>query len=287
MRSGQPPRERFTISQLMLPHTEFSEDVAACAELGFGLGVSEAKLPQGDGADIAQAMRRAGVATGVCVPRVIGPLKDAFRGGPDDPGERVSDVCAGIDRLARFDPPLVLVVTGAKGLYPVFEARRIITDGLAAIAGHAAGLGLKVGLEVLRDEMNGSLYNDLPRTFELLDEVGAGNLGVVFDIWHLWDAPGVLDQIRAFGRRISAVQLCDWRRETRWNGDRVLPGDGIAGIAALIEALESNGFAGLYDLEVFSDRSRADSIWEHDDLRSVMKRAWDGFERCWREAAGA
>lgn len=283
---SEAPRERFTISQLMLPHTAFDEDIAACRELGFGLGVSEPKLPDGGDAGAVQAMRAAGVRAGVCVPRVIGPLKDAWRGGPDDPAERVRGVCDGIERLARFDPSLILIVTGAKGLHPVFEARQIIIDGLATIARFAARHGLTVGVEVLRDEMNGSLCNDLPRTFGLLDQLAAENLTVVFDVWHLWDAPGVLEQLREYAPRISAVQLCDWRRETRWNGDRALPGDGIANVPKLLEALEANGFTGVYDLEVFSDRSKPDSIWEDADLRTVLERSWEGFERCWHEAAG-
>lgn len=286
MTSTTPPRDRFTVSQLMLPYTTFDEDVAICGELGFGLGISEAKLPEGDDQNLVRAMSDAGIAVGVSVPRVIGPLKDAWRGGPDDPEERVRGVCAGIERLARFKPPLVLIVTGAKALHPVFEARRIAIDGLAEIAACAAEHGLTVGVEVLREESNGSLYNDLPRTFEVLDDVGAENLSVVFDIWHLWDSRGVFDQIRTYAPRISAVQLCDWRRETRWNGDRVLPGDGIANVPALLDALESSGFTGIYDLEIFSDRSRVGSIWDNRDLRTTLQLAWEGFYRCWQEAAG-
>ena len=280
------PRERFAVSQLMLPHTTFEEDIAACADLGFGLGISEAKLPDLDDNVSFPAMREAGVRVGVCVPSVIGPLKDAWRGGPDGPRERVQGVCDGISRLAQFDPPLVLIVTGAKALHPVFEARRIVVDGLAEISRFAAEKEIPVGVEVLREESNGSLYNDLPRTFELLDEVGAENLSVVFDIWHLWDARDVFEQLPTYAPRISAVQLCDWRSETRWNGDRVLPGEGIANIPALLDVLESNGFSGIYDLEVFSDRSKEGSIWENRDLRTVLQRSWEGFERCWQEAAG-
>lgn len=285
-RSREAPRHRFTVSQLMLPHTTFDEDIAVCGELGFGLGISEAKLPSGRDEEIAQAMAAAGVSAGVSVPRVIGPLKDAWRGGPDDPRERVRGVCAGIDHLAHFKPPLILVVTGAKALYPVYEAREIIVSGLAEIARFAAERGLPVGVEVLRDETNGSLYNDLPRTFQLLDDVGAENLSVVFDVWHLWDASGVVEQLRSYAPRISAVQLCDWRDPTRWNGDRALPGDGIANVARLLDVLESNGFAGIYDLEVFSDRSKEGSIWAGRDTKTTLELAWEGFERSWREASG-
>lgn len=279
----EPPRERFTVSQLMLPRSTFEEDVEACAKLGFGLGVSEGKLGERD-EEILALMRTAGVQSAVAVPSVIGPLKDAWRGGPDDPNERVERVCAGVDRLARFEPAAILVVTGAKALYPVFEARRIVVDGFREIAATARRHGLPVAVEVLRDEMNGSLYNDLPRTFALLDDVGADNVSVVFDVWHLWDAPGVLEQLETYAPRISVVQLCDWRRETRWNGDRVLPGDGIANVAAILRVLETNGFIGVYDLEVFSDASKPGSIWESDGLEQVLEKSWDGFCEAWREA---
>jgi sugar phosphate isomerase/epimerase len=268
----------------MLRESSFEEDVEACAALGVGLGVSEAKL--GDGRDevLRELMVSKGVAAAVSVPTVIGPLKDAWRGGPDDPDERVASVCAAVERLSAFEPQVFLVVTGAKALYPVHEARRIVVDGLRQIARRAETFGMTVGVEVLRDEMNGSLYNDLPRTFELLDEIGADNLTVVLDIWHLWDAPEILDQIARYATRISAVQIADWRAETRWNGDRVLPGDGIADIPAILRALETSGFSGVYDLEVFSDQTKPDSIWAYGDLTNVLQESWDGFLRAWEEA---
>jgi sugar phosphate isomerase/epimerase len=139
-------------------------------------------------------------------------------------------------------------------------------------------------VEVLRDETSGSLYNDLPRTFKLLDDAGADNLAVVFDIWHLWDAPRILEQLETYAPRIAAVQVCDWRRETRWNGDRALPGNGIADIPAILRALETNGFTGVYDLEVFSDASKPGSIWEHDGLAEILAKSWDGFGRAWEQA---
>jgi sugar phosphate isomerase/epimerase len=280
----EPPRERFTISQLMLPFSTFDEDVAACAAAGFGMGVSEAKLGAATDTELKELMLGSGVSCAVATPAVIGPLKDAWRGGPDDPIERVDRVCDGVDRLARFDPALILIVTGAKALYPVPVARGIVVDGLARIASAARRHGLSVGVEVLRDEMNGSLYNDLPRTFQLLDDVGADNLTVVFDVWHLWDAPDVIAQLAQYAPRISAVQLCDWRRDTRWNGDRVLPGDGIADLAAILRVLETRGFTGIYELEVFSDPSKPGSIWEGNEMVDIFERSWTGFTRLWREA---
>jgi len=278
------PRDRFSVSQLMLPGSPFEEDVDVAAGLGIGLGVSEAKLPEGHDEELAGLMQSAGVWSGVAVPAVIGPLKDAWRGGPDDPGERVDAVCAAVDRLARFKPSTFLVVTGARALYPRHVARRIVLDGLRRIADRAATHSMTVSVEVLRDEMNGSLYSDLARTFELIDDVGADNVGVLFDIWHMWDAPDVLMELETVAHRIFAVQLADWRDPTRWNGDRVLPGDGIADIPALLGALERNGFTGVYDVEVFSDASRPGSIWEGATAAGVLDASWSAFDRLWSHA---
>jgi sugar phosphate isomerase/epimerase len=278
------PRERFSVSQLMLPASTFEDDVGLAADLRIGLGVSETKLGDGSDEELVELMRSAGVWSGVAVPAVIGPLKDAWRGGPDDPEQRVDAVCAAVDRLARFEPSTFLVVTGSRALYPRHVARRIVVDGLRRIAERAAINSMTVSVEVLRDEMNGSLYNDLPRTFELIDEVGADNVGVVFDVWHLWDAPDVLAELEQYARRIFAVQLADWRDPTRWNGDRVLPGDGVADFPALLGALERNGFTGVYDLEVFSDSSRPGSIWEGASAKDVLAASWQAFEQTWAEA---
>jgi len=153
-----------------------------------------------------------------------------------------------------------------------------------SIADRAATHSMTVSVEVLRDEMNGSLYSDLARTFELIDDVGADNVGVLFDIWHMWDAPDVLMELETVAHRIFAVQLADWRDPTRWNGDRVLPGDGIADIPALLGALERNGFTGVYDVEVFSDASRPGSIWEGATAAGVLDASWSAFDRLWSHA---
>ena len=269
----------------MLRESSFEDDVEACAALGSGLGVSEAKLGTGRDDELRALMAANSVSAAVCVPAVIGPLKDAWRGGPDDPRERTRLVCDAVDRLAGFGPQVFLVVTGAKALYPVYEARRIIVEGLREIAQAAARHDLTVGVEVLRDEMNGSLFNDLPRTFELLDEVGADNLGVVFDVWHLWDAPGVLGQIETYAPRISAVQIADWRAETRWSGDRVLPGrrarrsaraPACAGDERLHRRLRPRGL-------LRSDEAGFDLAGPRP-RRRLLRESWQGFVEAWDKA---
>ena len=223
---------------------------------------------------------------GVCVPRVIGPLKDAWRGGPDDPRERVRGVCDGISRLAQFGPPLVLIVTGAKALHPVFEARTMVVEGLGEIARFAAERDIPIGVEVLREESNGSLYNDLPRTFELLDEVGAENLSVVFDIWHLWDARDVFDQLRTYAPGSPPSNCATGGAKHAGTATVCFPAMASRTSQRCSTCLRATASPESTTSRCSQTGPRKGSIWENRDIRTVLKQSWDGFDRCWQEAAG-
>jgi sugar phosphate isomerase/epimerase len=110
-----------------------------------------------------------------------------------------------------------------------------------------------------------TLVTTLGEAAALVEEAGA-DVGLVFDTWHLWDTPALADEIARFGDRFVAVQVNDWRRPTRSWCDRVLPGDGVIDLASVLDAVEATGWAGCYDLEVFSDdgtfgHAFEDSLW--------------------------
>ncbi len=110
---------------------------------------------------------------------------------------------------------------------------------------------------------------------------------MVIDVWHVWDSPDLLAQIRAHGQRIVSVQLDDWREPTRSWADRVLPGDGTADFPGILGALDDGGYDGWYDLEVISDdgthgHDYPDSLWKLDPVELVRRgreqtiREWNG-----------
>jgi sugar phosphate isomerase/epimerase len=119
-----------------------------------------------------------------------------------------------------------------------------------------------------------------------LDEAGRPDVPLCYDIWHLWGSSDrLIEQTREIAPRVNVVQLNDVREPTRsWN-DRVLPGDGVADLPAILRALREGGFDGWYDLEVFSDDGR----WGNDYPDSVWKLPWeeqarrghDGLLRAW------
>jgi sugar phosphate isomerase/epimerase len=268
---------RFSISTITTLTSSFEDDLRSYRDAGAtGVGIWELKL--GDGS--LEALQRSGLESTNAVPDVasIGtwPLP-----GPGDPAERVEAYCASLRRLAPFRPSAVVLLTGR-------GERATIADGLRTIAAEARALGLRVALEPYSrfEGEHWSIVHTVRDAVALIDEAGVGeDVGVMWDVWHLWDDPGVEEDIAAHIDRIAGVHVCDWREPTRSFADRVLPGDGVAGVPRLLGALDRAGWDGFYDLEIFSDNgafgiAHPDSLWDvaPDEL---ARRGRDAFLACW------
>src|SRR5207247_10369356 len=115
---------------------------------------------------------------------------------------------------------------------------------------HATAHRPRLHFDPLQRDFYGTstMVTTIPETLDLIDEVGEPNVGVLFDVYHLWDTDDVFEHTRRHARRFGpSVHICDWREETRNDFDRALPGEGIMDLSALFAALEDGGFAGWYD----------------------------------------
>jgi sugar phosphate isomerase/epimerase len=262
MRSDSTPIEaRFSLSQLTLADTDFEQDVRLCADLGIpGLGVAEYKLPAGNDIALRALMDELAITPTLGSPMLTSVLPSDHGRGPDDPDRRVELMCESIRRLAAFGVDCVFIVTGPERDYDAKSARRIAVEGLRQAAATDAGVSL--AFEPMRPEYHEdfALVHSIPEYLALVDEVGT-DLRLLYDIYHLWDTPDVLALTRRYAGLIAGVQVADYREPARNLMDRLLPGDGVAPLRAIYEALEEGGFEGWYDLEVFSSLDLPDSIW--------------------------
>lgn len=289
MTAANPP---FAVCEFTTLAASFEEDLAAYAGAGAdGIGICEIKLVEGREAEQLDSFRTSGLTAGSCVPAVPSILPLPHLPGPEAPDERVAALRAGVRRLAPFQPSAVVCLTGPRRQLGEGEARRAVVEGLRAVAEEAARFGIPVGLEPMsaayRDDW--TTITTLAEAAELCDEAGSANLGITFDTWHLWQTPGLLGEIERHADRIVAVHVNDWRGETRGWCDRVLPGDGVADLPAILRALDDAGWRGPYELEVFSDdgtfgAAYPDSLWREDPA-DVVRRGRDGFLRQWERAA--
>ena len=281
---------RFSISQVTTLTSTFAEDVEAYRRAGTdGIGVWELKLPDGEDQAAVEAFEESGLGSAAAVPLVPSILPLPLMEGPSDPKERIDAICRSVHRLAPFRPSGVVCLTGPAQERDPDEARTVVVDGLRTIGAEAERAGVRIGLEPINriGGENWTTISSIPEAVEILDEVDDEAVGLQFDAWHLWSTETLFDDIEREAGRFVGVHIADWREPTRSWADRVLPGDGEAGVHAILGALDRAGWDGFYDLEIFSDNGTfgnawPDSLWDvpADEL---ARRGRAAFDRVWEE----
>jgi sugar phosphate isomerase/epimerase len=283
------PEPSFSISAVSTLTASFAEDLDAYRAAGAdGIGIWELKLPAGEDERSLELVRASGLEVTNCVPLVPSILPLPLIDGPVDPRERVEAICASIRRLAAFSPRSVVCLTGPAWERPEAEARRLVLDGLRRIGREARANGVRIGLEPFQrlGAEQWALATSIAEAVELLDAAAEPALGLTFDIWHLWNSETLHEDLRKHGDLIVAVHVNDWRDPTRGWADRVLPGDGVAGVPAILASLDAAGWRGPYDLEVFSDNGAfgnayPDSLWDVP-APELARRGREAFLACWQ-----
>ena len=253
---------KLSISEISTVSASFDEDLAAYRPAGAtGIGIWAVKL--GDDARDRKRLRESGLRVTTCVPAVPAILPLPALPGPSEPELRVEAICASIRRLASFEPTAILCLTGPAGELGEAEARAVVVEGLRRIADEAVRAGVPMSVEPMQREFadDWTIVTTIPETLDLLEEVGRRELKLLFDTWHLWNTPGLLEHIEQHVDTFAGVHVADWRRPTRRTNDRVLPGDGVADLPAILAALERAGWDGWYDVEIFSDADLEGSLW--------------------------
>ncbi len=281
---------RYSLCELAFPDTSLEQDIEIAAGSGAtGLSIDEGKLGERRPREVAAALAAAGLQAATCVPAVMSFLPGRRIYGPEDVAERVTLMCEGVRRLAELRPTSILCLTGPAGSFPEAEARKRAAEALHALATTADAEGVPLSFETFRfaDPHDYSVVFGLEDAVAFLAEAGRPDVGLCYDIWHVWgSSERLLEMTRELASRINVVQLNDVRQPTRsWN-DRVLPGDGVADLPGILAALREGGYEGWFDLEVFSDDGRwgqdfPDSVWKLPWLEQA-RRGHEGLLRAWR-----
>ncbi len=275
-------RPPFSISQVTTLGATFDADLRAYAAAGVdGIGIWEIKLPEGGDDQAHEQLAASGLGRAAALPAVPSILPLPLMDGPADPRERIDAICASVHRLARFEPSSVVCLTGPG------DDRDTVVDGLRTIGDEAARAGVRIGLEPI-NRVGGEDWtsiSSLQEAAELLDDADRPALGIQFDSWHVWNTPELVDEIERHAHRFVGVHIADWREPTRGWADRVLPGDGVADLPALLGTLERAGWNGFYDLEIFSDNGTfgnawPGSLWDVPE-KELARRGKEAFERAW------
>ncbi|UWQ90882.1 sugar phosphate isomerase/epimerase [Rhodobacteraceae bacterium M382] len=233
--------------------------IDACAERGYGGITFWRRELEGRAVEIGARTRAAGMqVVGLCrTPFLTGPLAL-----PSD-AEIMADFHRSIDEAAALETEVLTIVTGGPepGTKGVLESQKILTDRVARAADYAAVRDVKLALEPLNPAMGGNrtCLMTAADALNVCDAIGAENVGVAIDVFHVWWDATLADTLARRGKgRVFGYHLCDWLADTTDALlDRGMMGDGVADLRALRGAVEATGYDGLCEVEIFS----ADNWW--------------------------
>lgn len=248
---------RLSINQETIKQWSLEELAEGCAKAGIGrVGLWRAPVQAYGVERTAQLLSDAGIGvTSLC------------RGGfftALDPAERaraLDDNRAAIDEAAALSTDTLVLVSGGlpPGSRDLHGARERVADALAELAPHAAERGVRLAIEPLHPMFASDrcVVSTLGQALDLAERFPAEQVGVVVDTYHLWwDDRAPADIARAgAGGRIHAFQLADWITPLPAGVllGRGQLGDGSVDFRAFRSAVESTGYDGPIEVEIFNE----------------------------------
>jgi len=230
---------------------ELTPYVKKVKRLGFDvLEVSFANAPGTPDADIVE-LGRAAEGEGLLLTAGYGPPKK-YNSTSDDPKE----VEAGVEYLGRIFQKMALanirfIGGGLYSYWPVDYSASIdkprdwarSVSQMRRVASMAADHGITLGMEVL-NRFEGYLINTAAECRQYVLEVGAPNVGIMLDTFHMnIEEDAIISAIRVAGDLLNHLHVGE--------ANRRLPGPDGLPWGAIGEALKSVGFDGCVVMEPF------------------------------------
>ena len=149
-----------------------------------------------------------------------------------------------VEVAARFDAQVIvgLIRGTCEKREEQGEALKRLGDCLLECASYGAEHGVRLLLEPLNRYETG-LLNNFRQTIEFLDDIGAENIGVLADSFHMnIEEPCIAESLIVAGKKIAHVHVADSNREA--------PGRGHIDFAEFVTTLTEIGYDGFYSAEI-------------------------------------
>ncbi|MFF8985504.1 sugar phosphate isomerase/epimerase family protein [Streptomyces globisporus] len=187
-----------------------------------------------------------------------------------DPAERaraLDDNRAAVDEAAALSTDTLVLVSGGlpPGSRDLTGARERVAEALAVLAPYAAEGGVRLAIEPLHPmyASDRCVVSTLAQALDLAERFPAEQVGVVVDTYHLWWDDRAPAEIARAGRggRIHSFQLADWITPLPAGVllGRGQLGDGSVDFRAFRREVESAGFDGPIEVEIFNE-----ALWARD-----------------------
>ena len=245
-----PAPIRLSLSQLTTLRWSLSEELVQLKQSGFdAIGLWRPKLGQYGEDRAAEAMTRARLQASSL------SFAGGFTGGCGlSYVEAVADGRQAIEQARIVGAKTVVMVGGSTNGHTFRHSRRLVTDGLRQLADYAEQAQVTLSLLPMHQvySKRWTFLNGLDQALEVLSQIDHPSVGLAFNTYHLCGESRLHERIPEIVPFTNIVQLSDCSRTPTSEFDHQLPGDGIIPLSELIQAFQLAGYAGYFDIQVWS-----------------------------------
>lgn len=261
-----PPAKALTDLSRLCIHTittkpwTIDEAISNYAKAGVaGISVWREALEGRDITEIKSSIDAAGLTV---VSYVRGGFFPSYK--PTERQNALEENCTIIEEAQMLGAPLVVLVCGADPEQSLEQSAKQIEEGIIDLLPFAEKAGIKLGIEPLHPQYadTRSAIVTLEQANDLVERINHSHLGIVLDVYHVWWDPHLKREIKRCVTQgnLMAFHVCDWRVPTRDAlNDRALMGAGCIDIPGIRAQIETLGYDGFIEVEIFSKE-----LWDSD-----------------------
>lgn len=182
------------------------------------------------------------------------------------------------EQWATLGIPIIYSTTGST-TKPTADLYKAAADHAREVADIARQFSLTALFEFQRTS---TFVSTLPTMLSITRAAAAPNLGVLFDCYHFWSGMGKLEDLDGVKpgeiRHVHFQDVPDMPREMMDLTTRLIPGDGVSPLTAILQKLSARGYAGPLSVELLLPKYAAGDPFEvateiKIKAEAVMKKA--------------
>ncbi len=229
---------RLSLNQATTMNWPMADTLDGCARAGVDwIGLWRHKVEELGAAETARRMHANGIRASSLCRGGFFPAASAI-----ERQERIDGNKRAVDQACELGAPVLVLVA------------------IGAVLPHAVERGVKLAIEPLHPMFAGdrSVVVTLGQASAMADRIASPNVGVAVDVYHVWWDPNVYAEIARAAGRILGFHVSDWLVPPP---DHVLGrgmmGDGVIELRRLREAVDSAGYDGPIEVEIFNQK-----VWD-------------------------
>jgi sugar phosphate isomerase/epimerase len=262
-----PDPSRLSLNQKTTNNWGVREAAEGCARAGIGfIGLWRDKVAETGLSESARIVRDAGL-------RVSSLCRGGMFPAATAAGRRTSldDNRRAVEEAAALGTDVLVLVCGPAPERDLEAARVMVEEGMNELAPYAAEVGVKLAIEPFHPVlmMERSVIVTLAQALDIAVRFDPGRVGVVVDVYHVWWDPELYRQISRASGRIFGFHANDWLPpKPELLLSRAMMGDGPIEIRRIREAVDTAGYAGPIEVEIFNQ-----DIWSApgDEVLALTK----------------